>query len=714
MSNRIDYLDYTFENVKIASATLSLEEALDMRSLGTDTLEATVKCLDENIVNFAQNAPLTYYHNGSQAGVFYVQGVTRVGSDRYAISAYSSVGRLTQRRHYGGIYTGQTAAAVIADICGSIPYSLQANLSGIAVYGWLPIASARDNLAQVLFAINANLRTGSDGVLRIGSLEESTSGSIDDDHIYLEDASVDYDAPVTSVTVIDHQYAAGVDETTLFEGAAEAGQLITFSNPMSSLTADGFSVTESGANYARLSAGIGTLIGRPYIHTTREITRSVTAAEIPNEVRVEDATLVSLTNSATVADRLAEYYSHRETIRASAIVNYEKPGDVVSIYHPYRREMVNACIAKSSVNVSNTLKSQLQALVGFVPYQTAPFSDVRELLTGSGVWTVPDGVTEVTAVLIGRGSDGTAGSPGGSVVRDFVNRTNSAAGPAHEVTVSLSASARSVSAASGGVGGIGGSGGNIFRVDLEVKPGQTFSFSCGTSADVNSKLGSYTSAQGGTIATGYYDPVSHQSFGVAGQTGGTGGSGGGVGSPGESTLNASGGAGREGRTITDGDTRESSTNVGTTSATMSMGGAGGGGAGGTSNGTAGSPGMPAEYRVPDKSGYNVDAGATNGIVRVYGIKPGSGGAGANGPDGTNYGNGGAGGGGGGGCGAMDAISVTATHTHSTKYSDRTVAEARVQIVIYSTSEAQCVGGAGGSGGRGANGCIILYYRKSEE
>ena len=122
-------------------------------SLEANTFSATVECSDKAILNFERNTPLTYFNRGVQRGIFYVQSVTREGPTIYTISATSAIGLLIEGLHYGGIYTGQTVTEVLPSICGTVPYVVKTNLRDIALYGWLPIAFPRDNLAQVLFTI---------------------------------------------------------------------------------------------------------------------------------------------------------------------------------------------------------------------------------------------------------------------------------------------------------------------------------------------------------------------------------------------------------------------------------------------------------------------------------------------------------------------------------------------------------------------------------
>lgn len=537
MRNEIDYLgrEYTDDDLSQGQAVLQKEESLTMERLGVNTFNVQIES-DANLTAFSQNSPVVYKHRGNQMLTAFLQSVDQVGVTRYALASISSLGRLTQRRHFGGIYTGQTAQTVITDICGDIPVYIDPVFRNIALYGWLPIDWARNNLAKVLFAISANVRTDETGVIQVKNLPTAVQSILDADRVYREGASVRVEPPVTSVTVLEHQYIAqaGTEPDTLFEGVTVAGQRIEFSDPMFDLVADGFAIIESGANYAIVGAGNGTMTGKAYTHVTRAITRAVTTAPIPNEERFEDCGLVGLTNSATVADRLAEYFRHREIINVDAVTTFEAPGDVVSIYHPYRRQQVSACIFDAMTMLSSVLKSSIAALVGFTPWQTVAFEDVREVLTGSGTWTPPEGVTSVTAVLIGPGRGGYPGNSGEGAPAPTVRSTS-------DRTTPFTRYFRRIDEAlpgNGGLGGIGGDGGRVLRVDMPITDSTPIPYSCPTGSfggvfgtgeqggePSPTVFGPYSSANGASSDVGYTDPVTGEIFAARGDTGMAGGHG---------------------------------------------------------------------------------------------------------------------------------------------------------------------------------------------
>lgn len=655
-NNKIRYLDHVFgEEDDIKKGNCYLVGTLLGDSLSINTLEFDVESDDSTLTQFKRNDPVIYEHNGKQIGIFYVQNIERIGATTYSFSAVSALGILAEGKHYGGIYTGQTVAEILPGICGTVPYEIKTNLTEIKLYGWLPIASPRDNLAQVLFSIGAVIKTDLGGVLRIESLWDGISGELTQNQMY-EGPSVKYDSAVTQVVVTEHQYVEGGEETKLFEGTAQQGDIITFNSPMYELVADGFSILESGANYAKVSGGSGTLKGRAYIHNTREVVRDVSEAAEPNIKTVKDATLVSLVNSTAVAERLANYFQWTETIQAPIVYQGEVPGNRVATWHPYDKTGVTACLESADINLSNTLKADETLLVGFVPPKaSAEYYDTMELIDEDTTWTVPDGVTSLRVVLIGGGSGGSGGASGEDGGRGIFGTKGRGKG------------------GSGGVKGEAGAGGKIYQNNITVSPGNAFQVHIGNggtggnggeapangSDGGDTTFGELSSLNGSRSESGFYEQTSGITYAKPGEAGIPGGNGDGANSTAENVI-------YKGVTYTPGDTVRGETYEGYVAS-----GGGGGGASAGENGKDGTIGR-----------VSTQPYATGG-------DGGDGGTPVSGENATIYGFGGSGGHGGGGGGGGG---------NCTGAEDR-----------YTWEGAGGSGGIGSKGGNGYQGCVILYY-----
>ena len=674
--NRIEYLNYVFEGQDITNGSTHFARSLKSSSLEIDTFSFEVRSDNTTLTQFVRNTPLTYYHDRNQIGIFYVQKISRISKSAYRFECTSTVGLLDESYHNGGIYTGQTVKEVVESICAPYPAMVKTNIQKIKLYGWLPIATKRENLTQLLFAIGATLKVDYNGVIRIEGLWDGQSAEIGADRMY-SGGTVEYATPVTQVIVTEHSYNQTSTETVdLFEGTASAGDKITFDEPCYDLVAEGFQITESGANYAVVTSGSGKLVGKKYVHTTRQTARDIPAKrrdlvnQSDNIVRVENATLVSLVNAGAVADRLVKYYACTERIANKVVAQRESPGDVAAVYHPYGQKLMRGCIESADTTISCSLAANEKILVGYTPPDVGEqeYYDSVEVITESGAWSVPENVTSVRIVLIGGGDGGASGHKG-------ENGENGDGAP--------------TKGGAGGNGGTGGAGGKITQTEISVTPGSVHQITIGAggrggvfSGDGNNTglpgidtiFDSISSSSGASSQNGITDPVHQITYAAKGEIGIKGGAGGDGGSKKTELY------GHEGQNV---DIYKGGAGGGRNWALKEPenygGGGGGGGAALGSNGGDGGRGN-VEY-----------------ISDILGQGPGwlahcgSGGVGANATVRPNrpsvYGTGGTGGNGGGGGGGVGA--------------------AQGKDVWGATGG---IGGNGGNGGDGAPGCVLIYYR----
>ena len=113
-------------------------------------------------------------------------------------------------------------------------------------------------------------------------------------------------------------------------------------------------------------------------------------------------------------------------------------------------------------------------LVNFRPPQYAQSVgyDRRVVLTGSGRFVIPEGVTHIRAVLIEAGEGGWSGLPGEEAAEQ---KTVNSSGGTHIAQLTK----YYTTAGKGGKAGLGGQGGKIYQFEMDVEAGQEFAYSCG-------------------------------------------------------------------------------------------------------------------------------------------------------------------------------------------------------------------------------------------
>ena len=738
-----------FKSDSIRKITAALDTALNGRSLDVDTAVVGLTTGPEYF-NFWSSDPYPFFtrdfkrfvtpgetelgdwnrndplyldraegYNITHSLALYPSFVTRVGKLDYDVSCTSALGKLTQFGHKGGIYdasTQTTAGNLLREIAGyvngyngSVTLYIAPEFENIILYGWLPYlsptgengaatGSARDNFLQVLFAINACVREDDHGVLRIENLPvEPHTQSIIEDRIYRNNARVVTEQPVTSVTLLEHKFVIGSGTDTLFEGTATAGQTIVFQKPMANLSATGFSITEQGANYAVLSAGTGTLTGTSYLDTTREIIRTVSEALVNNTEHISEATLISVTNSADVADRLAAYYACRQWIECDAQVEWEKPGDVINIWDPFDEVIRSACIEKiSPLSVSKVMRGRVSALVGFTPWQTVIFDDVVEVIKSNTTWRATDhpGVNRLTVYVVSGAQGGARGEDGQPATQPTIQTGSHTAGNNTTNEKGINFDQAHSAAGKGGLAGKPGNGGRVNRFEISLSGNETFAVTIGsggagaTAANVegadgeDSFFGNYSSAGGSFSDYGITDPKTGITYGLpgaAGTNGNDGSSADNTPAPISGKTNGNQGA-KWSHTYFDEDYEPRKYTA------IGWGTYGGGAAVGHNGGDG-------------NSGISVSSVSRSAITASL-TSPGKG-ANASAPAKAVNAQGGTGGNGGGGNGAYVTAGVTCS------YNNKTSSAGDLNLSFANQSAA----GAGSRGGDGGNGIVMLIYRE---
>lgn len=594
------------------------------------------------------------------------------------MNCISAIGLLDKQIHKGGIYTGQTLQTVLADVIGDASlYQIDGSVSNIKVYGFLPYATRRQNLHQIILATGISVfREYSSQKMWFKFLDTQSEGHIYENNIFLG-GIVTYDDPASRVEVVEHgyYYNKSVPEEVLYDNSGGDyldNSIVLFDKPIypNSIRADGnITFSEREVNYCR-ATGTGVIIGVPYVQTTRVLTKTNPGAEKEKVIRVESATLVTVTNSENVLERLADYYFNAQRFKSDVVATGVGCGYRYDVPDPYNQER-QAYIQKMSSRISSFERATCEFVAEYTPtgggntfnHVTTPPIDAST----SGSWPIPTGVTLIRAVLIGKGGTGGNGENG------------EAGGEAAPYMVGKGGA--------GGKGGTRGLGGKILARTMDCDGLSSLSYATDENGEVTLTIGNVTltSADGMPSSTGYYDPINDTTYAEPGKPGYDGSAGGNGGrytpltvvesTDGEdaiipSVIERSGGVGG-----TYGLYTPSEINPGS-QLYLYIGGGGGGGA---------------------AIGPYGEGGAGYGKISPWNVNAGMGGQGGIGGTGADaslvYGSGGNGGNGGGGGGGSGLWTYA--------ISQNTITE--------QPSARRVPGGQGGRGSEGRKGCILIYY-----
>ena len=375
----------------------------DELSIDTMTVKVRYEGASPSLIAFTYGSEVEYYKDNELYARYYLKDIERNTKYEYTLSVQSAIGLLDDTTHYGGIYTGQTASEIIADIIGGkINYTEHSVFAKIKVYGWLPIATRRDNLKQLLFAVGGCVRK-SDGDVYFAPLNVDTPTQISSDRVY-ESGKITYDAPASRVEVVEHQFAK-VDTSEIKEiysggvvgssftspkgYSVTDGAIITWDEPYHSITFEGCNLLneEVGVNYAVVSSSGNAIIkGKPYVHSKSIISRDKSNYQGKEKVaKVEQATLVSLVNSNSVAEKLMAYYETPNTLSGSIVMETEKPVDNITIPNQFDEQSTGIIKSVEGTFGQQITKGDLEVRLDYDPPQVY---GSREL-TSIAVSTLP-------------------------------------------------------------------------------------------------------------------------------------------------------------------------------------------------------------------------------------------------------------------------------------------------------------------------------------
>lgn len=671
----------------------------------------------QDLTAYTYGAPVIWTYKGQLLMQRFLTSCKRIGKYKFRLSCVSGVGLISESRHYGGLYNGTLFGDMLADvISGAFDYQIDEDVAAIPMYGWLPVDTRRQNLWRMLTASGVVIRTNPQGQIWFTSPSTANPTPIPDSQIEIN-GSVDYPTPFQAVKVTEHAFVALSTDIlkTLFDGQVVAeqlisplgarleGALVTFQDPMHDLSITGGTILESGVNYAVLGPSANcTLTGLVYSHTERIVTAGSLSATEQATKRLEDSTLVNLFNSSNVAQRWFLFYSSPRTVQMTAVWDGIQPNDPVSFSDPYDDPILGV-ISELDVRMSAKLTADMTVLSGKLPELVGNFYSNVVVITTNTTWTVPSTTKgKIRVVLISGGEGGSSGYKGSDVTQTIEQGTNT------EFTPEKYQLALPILGGSGGQPGNPGAGGRIYQVEIVVSAGQQFAISIGVGGDggvntpensnqgqqgTDTTFGNYSSASGGPVSSGYFDPIQSITYALPGSQGVPGGAGTGVDENGDiqtESVTWNGTTYNPGNNLNDQSTEKGAGNF-TVGAgyvfAFSSGGYGGGAAAGQNG--------------EDGSTYNEVTASAGDYTAIASAQGGNGGTGANAAPPIQpsiHGTGGGGGNGGGGGGSPGRAYAF------NRYESPATGTADLNVTASSG-----LGGLGSNGGNGAPGVALIYY-----
>ena len=302
----------------------SNNEALDINEASLVILPSTTAG-----VTFQRTLPMLVYRNNALFGKFFVNTSTsNTFKTLYNIKANDYISILEAQTYLGGLYSNATASSVIADILGSIPYTLDAGLGAKTISGYLPILDKREALRQVAFCLNAEIDTSrSDGIV-IKPLATTSSRTIPPSEILsIETTQENIVTQINLNTSILTTKNATTDN--IYSATLNGTLQIIFDTPKFDLAITNGTIVSSNINYAIISGtgNLVTLTGKDYIETSESRTKTN-----PYVVSTDIEKIESFDTTLTCSDDLLNKFQFvKYKIKSNFLMGSTKVGDIVTL-----------------------------------------------------------------------------------------------------------------------------------------------------------------------------------------------------------------------------------------------------------------------------------------------------------------------------------------------------------------------------------------------
>lgn len=287
----------TFLRPELRGVRVTQEVSIISDQVAVNTLDFTLDSRDDVDYMFQFKQPVSAYDSDRLIGVFYIDDSKHRAKGLYDVSCQDAIGVLDNDPYPARMLVNVPARELLEDVLGGhFRLELDAALATVPVSGYLPAGSRRQALQQVAFALCAMVDTSGTDAVRVYKDREDMPRKIPKSRTYTG-GTVDTSAIVTAVQVTAHSY----------------------------------STTGSGSDAVEVD-------GVTYYHTTEVITISnpnVTANDKANVIEVKEATLVTPSNMAAVAQHIYSYYTKRNRQKVRIVMDGERPGDHIATATPW-------------------------------------------------------------------------------------------------------------------------------------------------------------------------------------------------------------------------------------------------------------------------------------------------------------------------------------------------------------------------------------------
>ena len=238
----------------------------------------------------------------------------------------------------GNLYEEVPAGEIIDEIMSDYDFSdyyVSQEIYDTLLSGVIAPCTHRQALQQVVFACGGVIDTSRSSGIRVYKTSHSVQTTITKDRIFFNPKyKITQEDQVSGVDVTAHHYIRESARSQAYKATLDPGRYeVRFSEPFESLTASNCTIESSGYYYAIISvSNTAEVLIQGYKYTDSISLFSIRNNDLPSGTKaniktVKNATLVSRTNAAELAEHLYDFYQYRLSHELKIICGNEKAGN---------------------------------------------------------------------------------------------------------------------------------------------------------------------------------------------------------------------------------------------------------------------------------------------------------------------------------------------------------------------------------------------------
>lgn len=335
---KLEVIDYGYGTVFYGDELSNVKLIQELNPISTDisvnTTDFTLNSKTDMIYSFQSKQPLITRHNGRLMSSTFVKKSKRTAEHIWEVQSEDYISMMANTIFVGDMYNNKNAYDLLVEIfnIAKVPYSIDENIKNLTISGLIPYTTCRDALTYVAFAIQYVVDTSNSEVVKVFSLNDETSQTIELDRI-MRGQNFENTDTVTKVTLDVYSYSKSTETIDLYK-AEDSGIgeniLVTFSEPIYELSISNGSFVKDdngndkkGVNYAYINANENCILsGERYEVTTTNIYKTnekVLAGEIENVIQLSGNTLINNDNAQNILDKCFDYYMSVQTTNLTII-----------------------------------------------------------------------------------------------------------------------------------------------------------------------------------------------------------------------------------------------------------------------------------------------------------------------------------------------------------------------------------------------------------